>query len=114
MRRAGSASARICRRAFSCNGRSGSRARAIDSKLPALANFSTYKGELRALSFSDDPWATRPAVELLCSGFTAIEPEVLTVRPSDVGAKAIGHFGFFRPDHRDTLWRGTAEWIQDE
>jgi predicted alpha/beta hydrolase len=86
----------------------------FDSKLPALANFATYKGELRALSFSDDPWATRPAVELLCSGFTAIEPEVLTVRPSDVGAKAIGHFGFFRPDHRDSLWRGTAEWIQGE
>jgi hypothetical protein len=23
-----------------------------------------------------------------------------------------GHFGFFRPEHRDTLWRGAAEWIQ--
>lgn len=64
--------------------------------------------------FSDDPWATRPAVELLTSGFTAIKPEVLTVKPSDVGAKAIGHFGLFRPEHRDTLWRGLAEWIQGE
>jgi predicted alpha/beta hydrolase len=27
--------------------------------------------------------------------------------------KGIGHFGFF-PDHRDTLWRGMAEWIQGE
>lgn len=35
-------------------------------------------------------------------------------KPSDVGAKAIGHFGFFRPEHRDTLWRGVAEWIQGE
>jgi predicted alpha/beta hydrolase len=24
----------------------------------------------------------------------------------------IGHFGFFRPEHRDTLWRGAAEWIE--
>ncbi|MCP3469175.1 alpha/beta fold hydrolase [Bradyrhizobium sp. CCGUVB1N3] len=86
----------------------------FDSGLPALANFANYKGELRALTFSDDPWATRPAVELLCSGFTSTKPEVLTVRPSDVGAKTIGHFGFFRPDHRDTLWRGVAEWIQGE
>ena len=62
--------------------------------------------------FSDDPWATRPAVELLTSGFTGIKPEVLTVKPSDVDAKAIGHFGFFRPEHRDTLWRGVAQRIQ--
>lgn len=85
----------------------------FDSKLPALENFAKFRGELRALCFSDDPWATRPAVELLTSGFTAIKPEVLTVKPSDVGAKAIGHFGFFRPEHRDT-WRGVAEWIQGE
>ncbi len=37
----------------------------FDSKLPALENFAKFKGELRALCFSDDPWATRPAVELL-------------------------------------------------
>jgi predicted alpha/beta hydrolase len=86
----------------------------FDSGLPALVNFAKYKGELRALVFSDDPWATRPAVELLCSGFTAIKPEVLTVKPSDVGVKTVGHFGFFRADHRDTLWRGVAEWIQGE
>jgi predicted alpha/beta hydrolase len=57
-----------------------------------------FEGELCALCFSDDPWATRPAVELLACGFTAIKPEVLTVKPSDVGAKTIGHFGFFRPN----------------
>ena len=83
-----------------------------DPKLPGLSNFANYKGALRALCLSDDPWATRPAVGLLCSGFTAIEPEILTIAPADVGAAKIGHFGFFRPEHRDTLWRGAAEWIQ--
>ncbi|MBI5262148.1 MAG: alpha/beta fold hydrolase [Bradyrhizobium sp.] len=86
----------------------------LDSRLPALENFAKFKGELRALSFSDDPWATRPAVELLCSGFTSITPEILSVTPGDVGARKIGHFGFFRPEHRDTLWRGAAEWLQGE
>ena len=85
-----------------------------DPKLPGLSNFANYKGALRALCFSDDPWATRPAVELLCSGFSAIEPEILTIAPADVGVSKIGHFGFFRPEHRDTLWRGAAEWIQAE
>jgi predicted alpha/beta hydrolase len=49
---------------------------------------------------------------LLRSGFTAIKPEVLTIAPADAGATRIGHLGFFRPEHRDTLWRGAAEWLQ--
>lgn len=83
-----------------------------DPKLPGLSNFENYKGALRALCLADDPWATRPAVGLLCSGFSAIEPEILTIAPADAGVSKIGHFGFFRPEHRDTLWRGAAEWIQ--
>jgi predicted alpha/beta hydrolase len=83
-----------------------------DPKLPGLSNFAKYRGALRSLCISDDPWATRPAVEMLCSGFTSITPDILTVTPADVGAAKIGHFGFFRPEHRDTLWRGAAEWIQ--
>jgi predicted alpha/beta hydrolase len=83
-----------------------------DPRLPGLTNFANYRGAMRALCLSDDPWATRPAVELLCSGFTGIEPEILTITPADVGATKIGHLGFFRAEHRDTLWRGTAEWIE--
>jgi predicted alpha/beta hydrolase len=83
-----------------------------DTKLGALQNFPKYQGAMRALCFSDDPWATRPAVELLCSGFTAAKPEILTVTPADAGASKIGHLGFFRPEHRDALWRGAAEWLE--
>jgi predicted alpha/beta hydrolase len=83
-----------------------------DARLGALQNFPKYQGALRALCFSDDSWATRPAVELLCSGFTAAKPEILTVTPADAGVSTIGHLGFFRPEHRDTLWRGAAEWLE--
>jgi predicted alpha/beta hydrolase len=83
-----------------------------DPALKALQNFPHFQGAMRALCVADDPWATRPAVELLCSGFTAARPEILTITPAEVGAAKIGHFGFFRPEHRDTLWRGAAEWIQ--
>jgi len=83
-----------------------------DPKLPGLSNFAKYRGALRSLCISDDPWATRPAVEMLCSGFSSITPDILTVTPADVGAAKIGHFGFFRPEQRDTLWRGAAEWLQ--
>ena len=26
-------------------------------------------------------------------------------------ATKIGHFGFFRPEHRDTLWHDASEWL---
>jgi len=83
-----------------------------DASLKALENFPNYKGALRAVCISDDPWATPPAVELLCSGFTSTAPEIVTVTPADAGARKLGHFGFFKPEHRDTLWRGAAEWIE--
>jgi predicted alpha/beta hydrolase len=81
--------------------------------LTALSNFANYTGPLRSLCLSDDPWATRPAVSLLCSFFTSTMPDVITITPADVDASAIGHLGFFRPEHRDTLWRGAAEWLEE-
>ncbi|MGA2055856.1 MAG: alpha/beta fold hydrolase [Bradyrhizobium sp.] len=85
-----------------------------DPDLKALPNFANYTGALRSICLSDDPWAPRPAIELLCSGFKATMPEILTVTPADADTKAIGHLGFFRPEHRDTLWRGAAEWLEAE
>ena len=64
-----------------------------DARLEALQNFPKYKGALRALCMSDDPWATRPAVELLCSGFTSIKPEIITVTPADTGAEQDRPYG---------------------
>jgi predicted alpha/beta hydrolase len=83
-----------------------------DKTLASLKNFPKYQGALRALCMSDDPWATPAAVELLCAGFTSIRPDIVVIAPSDVGAAKIGHFGFFLPAFRDTLWRGAAEWLE--
>jgi predicted alpha/beta hydrolase len=83
-----------------------------DPKLPEIANFANYRGALRALHLADDPWATRSAVELLCSEFAATKPDITTITPADAGAATVGHFGFFRPEHRHSLWRGAAEWLQ--
>jgi predicted alpha/beta hydrolase len=82
-----------------------------DPSLKALANYGQYKAPLRALSFTDDPWATLPMVELLCSGFTATKPEILSITPTQAGVRKIGHFGFFRPEFRDALWSDSADWL---
>ncbi|MCB1414181.1 MAG: alpha/beta fold hydrolase [Xanthobacteraceae bacterium] len=82
-----------------------------DPSLEALANFGNYKGPLRALCFTDDTWASREAVELLCSGFTATTPDIVSIAPADAGTSKIGHMGFFRGEHRDTLWSAAADWL---
>jgi predicted alpha/beta hydrolase len=83
-----------------------------DPSVTGLANFPKFEGAMRAMSMADDPWATRTAVERLCAAYTSAKPELLVVTPAELGVPKIGHFGFFRPEHRDTLWRGAAEWLE--
>ncbi len=83
-----------------------------DRSLVALANFPHFRGALCALCFTDDDWATRPAVELLCAGFTGTKPDIKNVDPNTTGAKQIGHLGFFRGRHRETLWPSAADWLR--
>jgi len=78
---------------------------------PLRENFRKFRAPIRAYSFADDPYAPRRAVEALLD-FYANAPHTLThVRPSDVGAGAIGHFGFFRDRFRASLWRDSAQWL---
>lgn len=67
---------------------------------------------LLAWSFSDDRYAPRASIEALLSEFPAAQVTRRHLRPQDVGARGIGHLGFFREAFRDTLWRETADWIE--
>lgn len=82
-----------------------------DATLAALENVPRYRGALRAICLTDDPWATPAAVDLLCSGFTGTTTERIDIRPADAGTAKIGHFGFFRPEHGAMLWRDAAQWL---
>lgn len=82
-----------------------------DATLDTRKNFPSYTGALRAIGLADDKWAPPVAVQLLLDGYTGTKPEHLTIAPADVGAAKIGHFGFFRAEHRDALWKHAAEWL---
>lgn len=82
-----------------------------DATLETRKNFPNYTGALQAIGLADDKWAPPVAVQLLLDGYTGTKPEHLTIAPADVGAAKIGHFGFFRAEHRDTLWKQAAEWL---
>lgn len=82
-----------------------------DPSLDLLENFPRFRGKLRAVGLDDDSWATPPGIDLLMSGFSGADCERQQVHPRDVGVRRIGHFGYFRPEHRDTLWKEAASWL---
>jgi predicted alpha/beta hydrolase len=83
-----------------------------DPTLKETVNFTRYGGPLRAIGIDDDPWATPRAIDALVEHFTATKPERQQINPRHLGVDKIGHFGFFRPEHRDTLWREAADWLE--
>lgn len=61
-------------------------------------------------STTDDDYAPRAAVEMLVQQLRSVHHA--RVRPRDVGASSLGHFGFFRPRVRESLWRDSIAFIR--
>lgn len=66
---------------------------------------------LRWMSFSDDPVAPFDAVEAMRGYYPAAAIERLHLSPADLGAPAIGHFGFFRKSMPRRPWDEIADWL---
>jgi predicted alpha/beta hydrolase len=83
-----------------------------DPTLPEAANFARFRAPIRFSQIEDDTWATPAAVAAMASRFTgAAERSTWSIRLADTTARRIGHHGFFRPEHRDTLWPAALEWL---
>ena len=85
--------------------------RYIVGALGAHDEYARFASPLRAYSVSDDRFAPLRAVKALLELYPSAPSEIRRVTPADVGAKRIGHFGFFRDRFRDTLWREAADWL---
>lgn len=82
-------------------------------RLPAheLAGYRTLLAPLLAVSFSDDWYAPRPAVEALLPYYARAPVTHRALTPAELNVPRVGHFGFFRPNFQATLWRETADWL---
>jgi predicted alpha/beta hydrolase len=80
--------------------------------LGAEEAYARFAAPLRAYAISDDWIAPRGAIEALLALYPAARSELRPVSPRELGARRIGHFGFFREPFRDTLWRDAAEWLE--
>jgi predicted alpha/beta hydrolase len=84
--------------------------------------FATYLGErgfaaltydYRGVAGSGQARSAPPAVDLLCSGFTGTTPQRVDIHPRDISVARIGHFGFYRSEFCDTLWREAVDWLSN-
>jgi len=73
--------------------------------------YARFSAPVRAYALTDDAFAPPSAVRALLDLLPAAKSELRRVTPAEVGAKSIGHFGFFRERFRDTLWREACEWL---
>jgi predicted alpha/beta hydrolase len=73
--------------------------------------FTRFAGAIVSYAISDDAFAPLRSVEALLGFFPEARTELRVVRPADLGERAVGHFGFFRPRFEPTLWREAGTWL---
>jgi predicted alpha/beta hydrolase len=73
--------------------------------------YTRFSSPIRSYWIADDSYAPLPAAEALLRLYPAAASELKRISPADVGAGRIGHFGFFREQFRDSLWRNAADWL---
>jgi predicted alpha/beta hydrolase len=83
----------------------------VGSDASRAAGFARVRAPMRAYALADDRYAPKRAVEGLLDLYAGADKELRFVRPRDVGAKRIGHFGFFRPGFEPSLWREARAWL---
>ncbi len=81
-----------------------------DRDVPETSRFALVKLPILAVGFDDDPWATRKSVAALVSWYPNAQIRLHWFGPGDL-QKPVGHMGFFRSEHRETLWPQLADWL---
>jgi predicted alpha/beta hydrolase len=77
-----------------------------------MGGYARVRAPILSYSFSDDEYAPRPAVENLL--YSNADRTHVHLRPRDVHARRVGHFGFFRPAFEQSLWRPAIAWLQGD
>ncbi|KPF67770.1 alpha/beta hydrolase [beta proteobacterium AAP99] len=68
------------------------------------ARYDAARFPVVALSITDDEMMTLRGTQTLVDFYANAERRIERIAPQDVGARRIGHFGFFREQFAATLW----------
>ncbi|MBI4986482.1 MAG: alpha/beta fold hydrolase [Rhodocyclales bacterium] len=70
------------------------------------AQFAAVRAPITSLSFTDDELMSARNTESLHGFYVNAAKTMKRIAPQDVGAKRIGHFGFFNARFERSLWQG--------
>jgi predicted alpha/beta hydrolase len=73
--------------------------------------YHLLKMPMWVIGIADDPIGTPKSMNRFLELFDNPFLEYTSIEPSEVGAKKIGHFDFFRSQFEDTLWQKTLHWL---
>lgn len=78
----------------------------------AELHFARVTAKTLAISLSDDPFGTVPAIERLLAYFKASPRVHLRIAPEDIDEAQVGHFAFFRSRYEGRLWPIALGWLK--
>lgn len=73
--------------------------------------YARIRTPILSLSFTDDEFMSAQNTASLHGFYAGAPRDMRRIAPADVGAKRIGHFGFFRPHFAPTLWPQVSGWL---
>lgn len=73
--------------------------------------YASVRTPMLSLSFTDDELMSARGIRSLHGLYANAPVEYRRIAPPDIGARRIGHFGFFRPQFERTLWPLVPQWL---
>jgi predicted alpha/beta hydrolase len=74
--------------------------------------YASVRIPMLSLSFTDDELMSARGIRSLHGLYTNAPVQYRRIAPPEVGARRIGHFGFFRPQFERTLWPLVPQWME--
>lgn len=85
-----------------------------DPSLPETRRFADVHIPIMSVGFEDDPYATLASVEALMAWYSRADVRLRWFTMEDTHDTPIGHSGFFKPEHSETLWPQISDWLVRE
>ena len=82
-----------------------------DASMDAAARFARVRAPLMLIGADDDPWTPAASIDLLATYFTGAGCERWQIDPAATATGRVGHAGFFRKEHKNTLWPRLTDWL---
>lgn len=85
--------------------------KSLFAKMGERLYFDEYDCPFFCFNMTDDYIATPKAVKRMNAAFPKLSGPSLWISPKEIGHKKVGHFNFFKPKYKDTLWGTSLTWI---